>query len=141
MDAAVQQYRTRFVRDTGQQDIPGRIKERRVQDACYWIRGTVQDTGLKCPWDTEYRMIRTGFIFKRRIESTPGNSYVIVISLHFVSILSLFPGYHAEGYHAPSLPPRAITPVYTSRLSHQSYHAPPHTYIGLSHLLFVIRFL
>ena len=76
-----QQYRTRFVRDTEQQDIPGSIKERRVQDACYWIRGTVQDTGLKCPWDTEYRMIRTGFIFKRRIESTPGNSYVIVSTL------------------------------------------------------------
>ena len=48
-------------------------------------------------------------------------------------------GYHAEGYHAPSSPPRAITPVYTSRLSHQSYHAPPHTYIGLSHPLRVIR--
>ena len=34
-------------------------------------------------------------------------------------------GYHAEGYHAPYLPPRAITPVYTSRLPHQSYHSPP----------------
>ena len=34
-------------------------------------------------------------------------------------------GYHAEGYHAPYLPPRAITPVYTSRLPHQSHHAPP----------------
>ena len=57
--------------------------------------------------------------------------------LYFVSILSLFclyflslfcvslSGYHAEGYHVPSLPPRAITPVYTSRLPHQSYHAPP----------------
>ena len=61
------------------------------------------------------------------------------------TILSLFcvplSGYHAEGYHAPSLPPRAITPVYTSRLSHQSYHAPPQTYIGLSHPLLVIRIL
>ena len=37
----------------------------------------------------------------------------------------VYPGYHAEGYHAPYLPPRAITPVYTSRLPHQSYHAPP----------------
>ena len=48
--------------------------------------------------------------------------------LYFVSFLSLFfvylSGYHAEGYHVPSLPPRAITPVYTSRLPHQSYHAP-----------------
>ena len=46
------------------------------------------------------------------------------------SILSLFcvslSGYHAEGYHAPYLPPRAITPVYTSRLPHQSYHASPY---------------
>ena len=32
-------------------------------------------------------------------------------------------GYHAEGYHVPSLPPRAITPVYTSRFRHPSYHA------------------
>ena len=38
---------------------------------------------------------------------------------YFVSIFSL-PGYHAKGYHAPSLPPRAITPVYTSRLSRHS---------------------
>ena len=44
-----------------------------------------------------------------------------------------YPGYHAKGYHAPYLPPRAITPVYSSRLSHLSYHAPPHSYIGLSH--------
>ena len=41
--------------------------------------------------------------------------------LYFVSLS----GYHAEGYHVSSLPPRAITPVYTSRLPHQSYHAPP----------------
>ena len=37
----------------------------------------------------------------------------------------VYPGYHAKGYHAPYLPPRAITPVCSSRLSHQSYHAPP----------------
>ena len=57
----------------------------------------------------------------------------LLITLYFVSIfvsfLSLFcvylSGYHAEGYHVPSLPPRAITPVYTSRLPHQSYYAPP----------------
>ena len=52
-----------------------------------------------------------------------------LITLYFVSILSLFcvslSGYHGEGYHVPSLPPRAITLVYTSRLPHQSYHAPP----------------
>ena len=58
--------------------------------------------------------------------------------------LSLFrvslSGYHAEGYHAPPLPPRAITPVYTSRLSHQSYHAPPRKYIGLSHPLFCLLY-
>ena len=47
-----------------------------------------------------------------------------------ITPLPPLPGCHAEGYHAPSLPPRAITPVYTSRLSHQSYHALPHTYIA-----------
>ena len=61
----------------------------------------------------------------------------LFLSLFCVSLS----GYHAEGYHAPPLPPRAITPVYTSRLSHQSYHAPPHKYIGLSHPLLVIRIL
>ena len=43
-----------------------------------------------------------------------------------LSRLRIYPGYHAKGYHAPYLPPRAITPVYSSRLSHQSYHAPPY---------------
>ena len=38
----------------------------------------------------------------------------------------VYPCYHAKGYHAPYLPPRAITPVYTSRLPHQSYHASPY---------------
>ena len=63
-------------------------------------------------------------------------------------------GYHAEGYHAPSIPLglsrlyhhcTATTPVYIfpgyhaivlssiPGLSHLSYHAPPRTYIGLSH--------
>ena len=65
-----------------------------------------------------------------------------LITLYFLSLFCVsLSGYHAEGYHVPSLPPRAITPVYTSRLPHQSYHAPPHTYIGLSHLLLVIRIL
>ena len=53
---------------------------------------------------------------------------------YFVSIFSLFHGYHAEGYHAPSIPHglsrpglsrsyhhcAAITPVYASRLSRYS---------------------
>ena len=71
----------------------------------------------------------------------------LLITLYFVSILSLFCvslyGYHAEGYHVPSLPPRAITPVYTS---HPGYHTRAitlnqYTYIGLSHPLLVIRIL
>ena len=71
----------------------------------------------------------------------------------------LFSGYHAKGYHAPSILHglsrpglsrlyhhcTATTPVYICPgyhaivlspipgLSHLSYHAPPHTYIGLSH--------
>ena len=45
----------------------------------------------------------------------------LILSLFCVSLS----GYHAEGYHVSSLPPRAITPVHTSRLPHQSYHAPP----------------
>ena len=78
--------------------------------------------------------------------------------LYFVSILSLFclyfvsnflslfcvslSGYHAEGYHVPSLPPRAITPVYTSRLPHQSYHAPPiHVHRVITPPAIVVRIL
>ena len=48
-----------------------------------------------------------------------------LISLYFCLYFVSLSGYHAEGYHVPSLPPRAITPVYTSRLPHQSCHAPP----------------
>ena len=48
-----------------------------------------------------------------------------LISLYFVSTCVSLSGYHAEGCHAPYLPPRAITPVYKSRLPHQSYYAPP----------------
>ena len=67
--------------------------------------------------------------------------------LYFVSILYLFYGYHAKGYHAPSilqglshlhhctattpayLHPgyRATVPSSISGLSHLSYHASPHT--------------
>ena len=41
---------------------------------------------------------------------------------YFVSILFPFYGYHAVGYHAPFLLPRAITPVYVSRLSRNSIY-------------------
>ena len=53
--------------------------------------------------------------------------FLLLFCVYFVSLL--FHGYHAEGYHAPSLPPRAITPVYASRLKRHSifpllgYHA------------------
>ena len=67
--------------------------------------------------------------------------YSVSILFLFCVSSSLFSVYHAEGYHAPYLPPRAITPVYSSRLSHQNYHAPQYTYIGLSHPLLVIRIL
>ena len=70
-----------------------------------------------------------------------------------MSTLRLLYGYHAKGHHAPSILQglsrlhhcTAITPVYLrlgyhatvpspiSGLSHLSYHAPPHTYIGSSH--------
>ena len=40
--------------------------------------------------------------------------------INIILLLLLFHGYHAEGYHAPSLPPRAITTVYESRLSRHS---------------------
>ena len=76
----------------------------------------------------------------------------------------LFSGYHAEGYHAPSIHHGlsrpgltttarlsrlciyipAITPQFSPipGLSHPSYHAPPHTCIGLSHPpLLVVRSL
>ena len=83
------------------------------------------------------------------------------ISVYYVSILCLyclffspFSGYHAAGYHAPSIPHglsrlyhhcTATTPVYIfpgyhaivlsciPGLSHLGYHSPPPSYIGLSH--------
>ena len=85
---------------------------------------------------------------------------ICLFCVYFMSILclfcgfSLFSGYHAAGYHAPSILHgvsrlyrhcTATTPVYIypgyhaivlgsiPRLSHLSYHAPPHTQIGLSH--------
>ena len=45
----------------------------------------------------------------------------LLISFYFCFyFVFLFYGYHAEGYYAPSSPPRAITPVYASRLSRHS---------------------
>ena len=85
---------------------------------------------------------------------------LISFSIFLFCLLScLFSGYHAEGYHALSIlhglsRPElsrlyhhctAITPVHIypgyhakvlssiPGLSHLSYHAPPHTYIGSSH--------
>ena len=46
--------------------------------------------------------------------------WVLMYPINIILFLLLFQGYHAEGYHAPSLPPRAITPVYASRLSRHS---------------------
>ena len=78
------------------------------------------------------------------LDGFPPHDFVLWVFMYLINII-LFYVYHDEGYHAPSLPPRAITPVYISwlprhsfssipRLSHLSYHAQPHTYMGLSHL-------
>ena len=84
---------------------------------------------------------------------------ISLFCVYLMSILCLFclfslSGYHAAGYHAPSIPhglsrlyhhctattPVCIYPGYHAivlssipRLSHLSYHAPPHPYFGLSH--------
>ena len=86
-------------------------------------------------------------------------NFILFCPLFCLFFLCVFSGYHAKGYHAPSLlhglsRPElsrvyhhctATTPMYTypgyhaivlssiPGLSHLSYHAPPHTYIGLSH--------
>ena len=49
----------------------------------------------------------------------PQRDFALWVFMYPINII-LFHGYHAEGYHAPSLPPRAITPVYASRLSRHS---------------------
>ena len=59
-----------------------------------------------CWMDFHNAILRCGFLC------------TLLIPALFVSIL--FYGNHAEGYHAPSLPPRAITPVYASQLSRHS---------------------
>ena len=65
--------------------------------------------------DFHNAILRCGFLCTLPINISP-------FRLYSVSILILFYGYHAEGYHAPSLPPRAITPVYASRLSRHSIY-------------------
>ena len=109
----------------------------------------------KGSWNGEFRGFRicVGWISTTRF-CVSGFLCARLVSFYSVSILclfSLFSGYHAAGYHAPSIPhglPRlyhhctATTPVYIypgyhaivlcsiPKLSHLSYHAPPHTYIG-----------
>ena len=94
---------------------------------------------------------------RARLISVYSVSILCLFCVYFVS--SLFSGYHAAGYHAPSILHglsrpglsrlhhhctattlvyifpgyHAIVLSYIPRLSHLSYHAPPHTYIGLSH--------
>ena len=58
-----------------------------------------------------------GFVYV--LDGFPQRDFVFWVFMYLLNII-LFHGYHAEGYHAPSLPPRAITPVYTSRLSRHS---------------------
>ena len=82
----------------------------------------------KGSWNGEFRGARicVGWISTTRLVlwvfMCPTNFILFCVSSISASV---FHGYHAEGYHAPSLPPRAITPVCTSRLPHQSYHVPP----------------
>ena len=62
-----------------------------------------------------------GFVYV--LHGFPQRDFVLLVLMYPINIilfLLLFQGYHAEGYHAPSLPPRAITPVYASRLSRHS---------------------
>ena len=67
----------------------------------------------KGSWNGEFRGFRicVGWISTTR--------FVLWVFMCPTNII-LFHGYHAEGYHAPSLPPRAITPVYACRLSRHS---------------------
>ena len=90
-----------------------------------------------------------GFVYV--LHGFPQRDFVLWVFLCQINI-SLFcdhlycTGYHAQGYHAFSTTARLprlciyIYPGYHAillssipRLSHLSYHAPPHTYIGLSH--------
>ena len=71
-----------------------------------------------------------GFVYV--LDGFPQRDFVLWVFMYPINII-LFYGYHAKGFHAPSLPPRASTPVYASRqsrhsiflfqeLSHLSYH-------------------
>ena len=60
-----------------------------------------------------------GFVYV--LDGFPQRDFVLWVFMYPINIF-LFYGYHAEGYHAPSLPPRAITPVYASRLSRHSIY-------------------
>ena len=77
----------------------------------------------KGSWNGQFRGFRicVGWISTTRfvlwVFMFPTNFILFCVSSISASI---FHGYHAEGYHAPSLPPRAITPVYASRLSRHS---------------------
>ena len=77
----------------------------------------------KGSWNGQFRGFRicVGWISTTRfvlwVFMFPTNFILFCVSSISASI---FHGYHAEGYRAPSLPPRAITPVYASRLSRHS---------------------
>ena len=131
--------------------------QRRAERSC-WTYSHHCQIGDKNPskrWNGEFRGFRicVGWI------STTGFCVVgfmcLLISVYFVSLLSLLslfrlprrglprPIYTARaitplpplhGYHACLFPGyHAIVICSIPGLSHLSYHAPPHTYIGLSH--------
>ena len=97
-----------------------------------------------CGMDLHNGILCCGFLCARIISLY---FFTLFFCLYFVSFLCLFYGYHAKGYHDPSilqgLSPlhhcTATTPVYLhpgyhatapssiSGLSHLSYHASPHT--------------
>ena len=70
----------------------------------------------KRSWNGEFRGVRICVGFPQHVSVLWVFMYPTNIALFCLYFVSLFPGYHAEGYHAPSLPPRAITPVYTSQV-------------------------
>ena len=116
------------------------------QESVQKMERRISGVSYMCMMDFHNGILCCGFLCAR------------LISLSFV-FSCLFYGYHAEVYHAPSILHglsrpglsrpyhhcTATTPVYTytgyhaivlsciPRLSHLSYHARPHTYIGLSH--------
>ena len=92
-----------------------RIIERRISGVSYM-----------CWMDFRNAILCCGFLCARLI-----SVYLVSISASFLCLFCvyIYPGYHAEGYHAPSIPHglsrlyhhcTAITPVYASRLSRHS---------------------